>query len=569
LISGTELALGPIAGAVVGGLEVVEQFGDGGFGDFWSLSKFGSFGDDAPNAAGLAVATGVAEGVLGVAFDGIIPVTNVSSSTRSEAEVHGDKGEVGGEDEVELILLGEVVGLFVPLVEFDAVGGLVTDLDKAALHFLGPKVVGDEVLSADAGVGLHAFGAGMLSGVVGVGGVEGRGEDGVGGHVVSIRVEGYAPGVGVGVGTEGGELSSGGMVEEPGRVFGADGAVGGLSLGVVENGFAEEEVASGRPGKVVEGVVGIFTAEARENDLAVVHFTVAIGIGEVGEMGLFRAEDAAVAIENEGERDVEVIGPGGTFVCFAVLVGVFEDDDFVARLLAGVDVWVGDGGGDPEAAVLVPAHLNGAGHFGEVFFGGEAVDFEARVDFEGLQFVGGGEEFVGSAREEDVVKLGEIGVVGFGELTGGDGFVNGLVAIGNHEVEVPHGGEEVEVAIGFVATAGVVEGVEGAIAVVELGGLIDDELAEVFVDGGWVFVEEGFEGDVCETLVALEVVLVAVDGPLSALADVDFSFGSIEDIGKADGMIFRTFGKGPGVIGEVFVISISGVDSGDVFTGCR
>ena len=60
--------------------------------------------------------------------------------------------------------------------------------------------------------------------------------------------------------------------------------------------------------------------------------------------------------------------------------------------------------------------------------------------------------------------------------------MNRFIAIGDHEVEVPHGGEKVEVAIGFVAAAGVVEGVERAVAVEELGGLIDDELAKVFVD---------------------------------------------------------------------------------------
>ena len=101
------------------------------------------------------------------------------------------------------------------------------------------------------------------------------------------------------------------------------------------------------------------------------------------------AVNAAGAIEDEGEGDVEVIGPGGAFVGFAVLVGVFENDDFIARFLAGIDVGISDRGGDPEAAVLVPTHRDGAGHFGEVFFGGEAVDLEAGIDFEGRLFVRG------------------------------------------------------------------------------------------------------------------------------------------------------------------------------------
>ena len=174
------------------------------------------------------------------------------------------------------------------------------------------------------------------------------------------------------------------MVDEPGGIFGADGTVSGFSLGVVEDGFAEEEVAAGSPGEVVECVVGVLATETGEDDFAFVHFAVAIGVGEVGEVGFFGAIDTAIAIEHEGERNVEVIGPSGAFVGFAVLVCVFEDDDFIARLLAGVNVGIGNRGGNPKAAVFVPAHLDGAGHFGEVFLGGEAVDFETGVDLEGF-----------------------------------------------------------------------------------------------------------------------------------------------------------------------------------------
>jgi hypothetical protein len=53
--------------------------------------------------------------------------------------------------------------------------------------------------------------------------------------------------------------------------------------------------------------------------------------------------------------------------------------------------------------------------------------------------------------------------------------VNGFVAIRDHEIEIPHCGKEVEVAVGFVASSGVVEGIERTIAVEELGGFIDDE----------------------------------------------------------------------------------------------
>ena len=202
---------------------------------------------------------------MGVAFDGVIPVADVEVATRAEVKIDGDEGEVGGEDEVEFELFGEVVFLFGPGVELDFVGRLVAGFDEAALHFGGPEFLVDELVSAGAGVGLEVFADGrVLGGVGGVGGVEGGGEDGVGGDVVSPFVEGDSPGVGVGVSTEGGEFSGRRVVEEPGGVLGTDGTINGFDLGVVEDGFTEEEVAAGGPGEVVEGMVGVFATEAGE-----------------------------------------------------------------------------------------------------------------------------------------------------------------------------------------------------------------------------------------------------------------------------------------------------------------
>ena len=376
---------------------MVEEFGDGGLGDLGRGIEFGFLGDNAPDTACFAVAAGITKRVLGVALDGVIPIANVGRAARAEAEVDWDEGEIGGEDKVKLIFFGKVGGFFIPVVELDAVGWFVANLDEATLHFLGPEVVRDEVLSTDSGVGLHPSGARMLARIIGISGVEGGGEDGVRRDVISIRIKSDAPRIRVWVGSEGGELFCGRMVEEPGRVFGADGAVSGFGLGVVEDGFAEEKVSSGSPGEIVEGVVRILAPEAGKDDFTMVHFSVAIGISEMGEVGFFGAEDAAVAIKDEGERDVKVIGPGGAFVGFAILIGVLENDDFIAGFLAGINMRVGDGGGDPKTAVFVPAHLDGAGHLGEIFFGGKAIDLETWIDFEGLQFFSRGKKLIGSA----------------------------------------------------------------------------------------------------------------------------------------------------------------------------
>ena len=187
------------------------------------------------------------------------------------------------------------------------------------------------------------------------------------------------------------------MVEKPGGVLGADWSVGGFNLAVVEDGFAEEEIAAGSPSEVVKGMMGVLTAEASEEDLAVIHFPVAITISKVCQVRFFRAIDAAISIEDERERDVKIVGPGGAFVSFSILVGVFEDDNLIAGFLAGIDVRIGHGSGNPEASAVVPTHLDGAGHFGKVFLGSETIDLETRVDFEGFEFVGNREEFVSSS----------------------------------------------------------------------------------------------------------------------------------------------------------------------------
>ena len=145
--------------------------------------------------------------------------------------------------------------------------------------------------------------------------------------------------------------------------------------------------------------------------------------------------------------------------------------------------------------------------------------------------------------------------------------MNGSVAIGDHEIEVPHGGKEVEVAIGFVATPGVVEGVERSVAVVKLGGFVDDELAEVFVKSGGVFFEESLEGDICELVVPMDVVLMPINGSLIELTGDDLGLGAIKDVAETDGVLFRSFGKSLGVKYEVFVVSITGINSSDILTG--
>ena len=80
-----------------------------------------------------------------------------------------------------------------------------------------------------------------------------------------------------------------------------------------------------------------------------------------------------------------------------------------------------------------------------------------------------------------------------------------------------------------------------------MGGFIDDEFTEVFVDDGGVFLEEGFEGGVGEAKVAVGVVLVSIDGSGDATAGNDVNFSGLENVDEADLVFGSAFGKGGGI----------------------
>ncbi len=169
----------------------------------------------------------------------------------------------------------------------------------------------------------------------------------------------------------------------------------------MKDALAEDEIALGAPDKVVQRVVAVLGAEAGEQLFAMVGLAVAIGVFEEGEVRLVRDEDAAIA-ELKAERNGELVGPHAAFVRAVVAIGVFEDEDAILRRLAGHDLRISRARADPQAAFAIETDLNGLHEkLRKVFFRGEEADFEARIDFEGGEFGGGGEPFVDGAVSGD------------------------------------------------------------------------------------------------------------------------------------------------------------------------
>ena len=67
--------------------------------------------------------------------------------------------------------------------------------------------------------------------------------------------------------------------------------------------------------------------------------------------------------------DMEVICEGGLLVGFAIVIGVFEDDELVAWLgISDAVVRVAGHGGNPETSLVVECYLHRVGKVGEFFF---------------------------------------------------------------------------------------------------------------------------------------------------------------------------------------------------------
>ena len=196
------------------------------------------------------------------------------------------------------------------------------------------------------------------------------GEDRITGNVLAPVVEGYAPRVGACMGSERGQAVKFRFPGKPSAVLLADGAVRSLHLSMVKDRFPKDEVAIGRPGEIVEGMVRVLATEPGQDGFLVIGFTVPVGVLEKGHVGFFRNVDPSVA-EFEGKGDVQPFGPNRALVGLSILVEVLENDDFVIRGASGVDMRVGRGATDPKPALRIPAHLNRTSEVGELFFSGK------------------------------------------------------------------------------------------------------------------------------------------------------------------------------------------------------
>src|SRR5689334_25128954 len=98
-------------------------------------------------------------------FHRVVPVAYEQLSARRELNIDGNKAQVCREDQIADVLLVVAEFVFVPLVDFDAVGRLVADLDELPLQLGRKRRNIDEFLPARSRVGPQAGRRWMLLGI--------------------------------------------------------------------------------------------------------------------------------------------------------------------------------------------------------------------------------------------------------------------------------------------------------------------------------------------------------------------------------------------------------------------
>ena len=144
-----------------------------------------------------------------------------------------------------------------------------------------------------------------------------------------------------------------------------------------ENTFAHDECSRWISRVSSDGVVGIVTIKASENDFADVRFIVAIGVGEQYDVWFLGNIDTFWG-KFEADGKMQFVSKNNFFIGFAIVVGVLVNENFVvrqsiSRLIGGI----GGHGCNPQASSVIKRKLHGVSEIGKFFLGSEKLDFVA------------------------------------------------------------------------------------------------------------------------------------------------------------------------------------------------
>ena len=134
--------------------------------------------------------------------------------------------------------------------------------------------------------------------------------------------------------------------------------VGGFSVGVDIDGLVEVERAVRTPHEGVQDVVGVLRAEPGEDNPPRIGPAIPVGIAQVHHLGGVGHVSSATIVRQHRGGNQEVVGENDSLVRPPVSVGVFKDDDFIARPGTRHDVRIDRARRDPQSPPRIPVHVD-------------------------------------------------------------------------------------------------------------------------------------------------------------------------------------------------------------------
>ena len=521
--AGPQFGPGPISRAILIDLERVEHRLGRLAGDLRRHDERPALRLHPPDPPVEVVTIWVAQRMLHVADERVVPVDHVEAAVGPKLEIDGaEVGVVRLEQRVDRI--GREPRAIVPhLVLQDALEADAVVEQVVALGIVGKLAAADE-LTARGRPPLHLqelFQTAVLLRIVdipGEGGAEVVGAArGVGHEILSPAVERLAPGIREAVRHEDVELLPPAVVAEDAGIGAPLRAADRLHRRLVKRPLLHEQPAGRIAREGADRVVRIGRIESVEHDLADVGLVVTVGIFQENEVRLLRDIEPAIG-DLEAGRQMEAVGEHRLFVGLSVAVGVFEDQDLVVDRHAGEVLRVAGHRGDPEPALSVERHLHRVREIGKLDLRGEAIHLVALLDLHLRQRLlrrgrGGGRLRVGLDREQ-VAGARIVDRIGHGFSLGH--VPDPPVADGRHRPEFLELRGKVHRAVGILAATVNVAAVDRTMVVEELQVFLvhgGEEFSEVDRGRGRPRSKEGLVEDPAHLPVAMLVHMDAVDRP--------------------------------------------------------
>ena len=150
------------------------------------------------------------------------------------------------------------------------------------------------------------------------------------------------------------------------------GPVWSFQMAVNVNRLIEIKQSIHAPAKGMHHVMGIFSTKTRKDYFSGISLAIAIGITEVNKVGTINYINATIA-RGQASGDKKPISKDGCFVCDAIAIGIFHNQNFVLVGLPGKHLRIGRTTSGPKPALGIEADLN---RFCELRIARKQIDFK-------------------------------------------------------------------------------------------------------------------------------------------------------------------------------------------------